>query len=61
MESSIQTASTGASDNKHIAIWKIKKLIVKLDNCKGNGTSMVTLVIPPGEDIVKTTKLLSQE
>lgn len=47
------------SDNKHIELWKIKKLMFKLENCKGNGTSMVTLVIPPKDDIVRINKLLT--
>ena len=33
METAITTAPT--ADNKHVEIWKIKKLIYKLDNCKG--------------------------
>ena len=49
------------ASNKHVEIWKIKKLIVKLDNCKGNGTSMITLVIPPKDDINTITKKLIQE
>jgi len=44
------TAATH-TDNSHIEIWKIRKLIQKLDNVKGNGTSMVTLVVPPKDDI----------
>jgi len=38
-------------DDRHIEIWKIKKLIQKLDNCKGNGTSFVSLYIPPKESM----------
>jgi peptide chain release factor subunit 1 len=36
-------------------------LINKLDNTKGNGTSMVTLVVPPKEDINKATAKMTQE
>jgi peptide chain release factor subunit 1 len=54
-------AAGTAGDNKHIEMWKIKKLIYKLENCKGNGTSMVTLVIPPKDDIGRQNKLLTQE
>lgn len=43
----MESLATGASDNKHVEIWKIKKLIHKLNNCKGNGTSMVTVIVPP--------------
>lgn len=48
-------------DNKHIEMWKIKRLIYKLENCKGNGTSMVSLVIPPKDDINRINKLLTGE
>lgn len=48
-------------DNKHIEMWKIKRLITKLEGCKGNGTSMVSLVVPPKDDINRVSKLLTQE
>ena len=53
-------------DNSHIEIWKIRKLIQKLDTVKGypkliyiftnlfsirNGTSFVSLVVPQKDDI----------
>jgi peptide chain release factor subunit 1 len=37
--------------DRHVEIWKIKKLITKLESCKGYNTSMVTLDIPPRDDI----------
>lgn len=54
-------AAGQVSDNKHIEMWKVKRLITKLENCKGNGTSMVTLIIPPKEDIGKFNKMLIGE
>jgi len=48
-------------ENKHIEMWKIKRLIKRLDESKGNGTSMVTLVIPPKETMQGTTSFLNQE
>eukprot|EP00392_Amoebophrya_sp_AT5.2_P012225 g12323.t1 len=33
-----------------IAQWKIKRLVKTLDNARGNGTSMITLIIPPGKE-----------
>lgn len=48
-------------ENKHIEMWKIKRLINKLENTKGNGTSMVSLVIPPKDDINRSNKLLANE
>lgn len=54
-------AAGTAGDNKHIEMWKIKRLINKLENCKGNGTSMVSLIIPPKDDINKAGKMLTGE
>jgi peptide chain release factor subunit 1 len=41
--------------------WKIKKLIKALDSVQGNGTSLITLIIPPGTQISQFTKLLNEE
>lgn len=49
------------ADNKHIEMWKIKRLIKKLDECKGNGTSMVSLILPPKDDVNRINKLLTGE
>jgi len=51
----------GQGENRHVEMWKIKRLINKLENCKGNGTSMVSLVIPPKDDINRINKLLTGE
>ena len=34
---------------KNIEIWKVKKLIKRLESARGNGTSMISLIIrmPP--------------
>jgi len=47
--------------DKHVEVWKYKKLIKSLQNAKGNGTSMITLVIPPGDQIAKASKMLAEE
>ncbi len=39
-------------EDKHIEIWKIKKLIHKLKDTKGNGTFFVSLYIPPKSSII---------
>lgn len=51
----------GNIENKHIEMWKIKRLIKRLDNSKGNGTSMITLVIPPKETLQNVTAFLNKE
>jgi len=48
-------------EDRNVEIWKIKKLIQKLDTCKGNGTSFVSLYIPPKENINLSTSRLTQE
>lgn len=47
--------------DKNIAQWKIKKLIKSLEAARGNGTSMISLIIPPKDQISRITKMLSDE
>ncbi|CAN7003871.1 hypothetical protein Bca4012_052565 [Brassica carinata] len=49
------------NDDKSIEIWKMKKLIKSLEASKGNGTSMISLIIPPRDHISRATKLLCDE
>ncbi|CAI0396295.1 unnamed protein product [Linum tenue] len=49
------------SDDKNIEIWKIKKLIKSLEAARGNGTSMISLVIPPRDQISRIAKMLGDE
>lgn len=37
----------GGETDKNIEIWKIKKLIKALESARGNGTSMISLIMPP--------------
>lgn len=46
---------------KNIEIWKIKKLIKHLQNARGNGTSMISLVIHPRDQISMIQKKLTDE
>lgn len=55
------TALAVEGEDRNIEIWKIKKLIQKLDNVKGNGTSFVSLYVPPKESINLVTSRLTQE
>jgi len=59
MESASQI--TGNIENKHIEMWKIKRIIKRLDASKGNGTSMVSLVIPPSTGITQMMSFLGNE
>ncbi|KAF2420304.1 eukaryotic peptide chain release factor subunit 1 [Tothia fuscella] len=49
------------SDTNHHELFKLRKKIKQLEAVQGNGTSMITLVIPPKESISKSTKLLTDE
>jgi len=48
-----------AEDN--IEIWKIKKLIKSLQAARGNGTSMISLILPPKSQISMAAKMLADE
>ncbi|GAA0162935.1 hypothetical protein Leryth_008661 [Lithospermum erythrorhizon] len=51
----------GAENDKNIKIWKVKKLIKGLESVRGNGTSMISLIIPPGDQISRVTRMLAEE
>lgn len=46
---------------KNIEIWKVKKLIKRLESARGNGTSMISLIIPPKDQISRQAKMLAEE
>lgn len=46
---------------ENIERWKLKRLLKFLDSCKGNGTSVVSLVLPPGEQISRASDMMSKE
>jgi len=41
--------------------WKVRRLIKTLESAKGAGTSMISLIIPPKDDINRSTKMLAEE
>jgi peptide chain release factor subunit 1 len=41
--------------------WKLKRLIKQLENASGNGTSMISLIVKPGDDINRVKKMLDEE
>lgn len=47
--------------DKNIEVWKIKKLIKALEAARGNGTSMISLIMPPRDQIARVTKMLGDE
>ncbi|KAI9832498.1 MAG: hypothetical protein M1819_004287 [Sarea resinae] len=46
---------------KNIEIWKVKKLIKRLEAARGNGTSMISLIIPPKDQVSRSAKMLAEE
>ncbi|QPG76598.1 Polypeptide release factor (eRF1) in translation termination [Brettanomyces nanus] len=47
--------------DKNVEIWKVKKLIKSMEKAKGNGTSMISLIMPPKTQIPMTQKMLTDE
>ncbi|GIQ85797.1 peptide chain release factor eRF1/aRF1, partial [Kipferlia bialata] len=48
-------------EEKNVAIWRLKKLVDRLNNTRGNGTSMISLVCPGTEQIPSMTRMLTEE
>ncbi|KAG7453004.1 peptide chain release factor eRF/aRF subunit 1 [Guyanagaster necrorhizus] len=46
---------------QNIQMWKIKKLIKSLDSARGAGTSMISLILPPKDQISRASAMLTQE
>lgn len=56
-------ADKGTQDetDKNIEIWKVKRLIKALEAARGNGTSMISLILPPKDQISRVQKMLGDE
>lgn len=55
------SSQTSEEMDQQIEIFKVKKLIKNLQEARGNGTSMISLIIPPGDQISRVNKMLSDE
>lgn len=42
-------------------VLQVKKLIKRLTEARGNGTSMISLIIPPKDQISRAAKMLAEE
>ncbi|XP_027358394.1 eukaryotic peptide chain release factor subunit 1-3-like isoform X1 [Abrus precatorius] len=51
----------GDEADKNIGMWKIKTLIKSLEAARGNGTSMISLIMPPRDQISRVNKMLGDE
>ena len=47
--------------DKQVEMWKVKKLIKSLQAARGNGTSMISLIIPPKDQVSRIGKMLADE
>jgi len=50
-----------AEDDKGVEQWKIKRLVKSLEAARGNGTSMISLIVPPKDQISRVSKMLGDE
>ncbi|GIL75457.1 hypothetical protein Vretimale_8086 [Volvox reticuliferus] len=50
-----------AETDKNIEMWKIKRLIKALEAARGNGTSMISLIMPPKDQVARVQKMLGDE
>eukprot|EP00920_Eleutheroschizon_duboscqi_P018198 GHVT01043439.1.p1 GENE.GHVT01043439.1~~GHVT01043439.1.p1 ORF type:complete len:431 (+),score=91.31 GHVT01043439.1:172-1464(+) len=48
-------------DDAHIEQWKIRRLVKSLECARGNGTSMISLVIKPKDEVSRVNKMLADE
>ncbi|XP_052771840.1 eukaryotic peptide chain release factor subunit 1-like [Mya arenaria] len=57
--SGMHGTANGADQN--VELWRMRRLIQRLDAARGNGTSMISLVVPAGGQVVRATRLLEEE
>ncbi|KAI9320622.1 eukaryotic peptide chain release factor subunit 1 [Dichotomocladium elegans] len=55
------SAQADANADHNVEMWKMKKLIKSLEAARGNGTSMISLIIPPKDQISRIAKMLADE
>lgn len=46
---------------KNIELWKVKRLITSLEKARGNGTSLISLIIPPKEQLPLINRMITEE
>ena len=54
-------ATPGDGTDIGVEIWRTKKLIKALEAATGNGTSMISIIIPPGDQITQVSKRVADE
>lgn len=58
---SAANSAGSAEASNNVEIWKMRKLIKNLESARGNGTSMISLIIPPKEQIARWSQKLTEE
>ncbi|KAM7252154.1 hypothetical protein ACFE04_024037 [Oxalis oulophora] len=53
--------SNANESDEYIKIWRMKKLIKGLEAARGNGTSMISIIVPPRDQIALVTQKLVEE
>uniref|UniRef100_A0A914Z6W8 Eukaryotic peptide chain release factor subunit 1 n=1 Tax=Panagrolaimus superbus TaxID=310955 RepID=A0A914Z6W8_9BILA len=61
MSAAVAAAAGDESADRNVEMWKIKKLIKSLELARGNGTSMISLIIPPKDQVARISKMLADE
>lgn len=56
-----QSGEADSELDRNVEMWKIRRLIKSLEAARGNGTSMISLIMAPREQISKMSKLLGDE
>eukprot|EP00007_Cunea_sp_BSH-02190019_P003921 CAMPEP_0174243974 /NCGR_PEP_ID=MMETSP0417-20130205/33533_1 /TAXON_ID=242541 /ORGANISM="Mayorella sp, Strain BSH-02190019" /LENGTH=434 /DNA_ID=CAMNT_0015323585 /DNA_START=75 /DNA_END=1379 /DNA_ORIENTATION=+ len=54
-------ADSSSDTDQNVELWRIKNLIKRLQDARGNGTSMISLIIPPKDQIARVSKMLGDE
>lgn len=49
------------AQGQEVERWRVKKLLKSLQNARGNGTSMISLILPPKDQISRASKMLTEE
>ncbi|KAI9593745.1 peptide chain release factor eRF1/aRF1 [Syncephalis fuscata] len=57
----MSSQAEASSTDKNVEMWKIKRLIKSLQAARGAGTSMISLIIPPKDQINRITRMLADE
>lgn len=50
-----------SAEQSEMEKWRMKKLLKQLEAARGNGTSMISLILPPRDQISRASKLLVEE